>query len=140
MEFKQYGDRFVLRLEKGEEILAALKEFCTAQQIRAGMVRGIGAVSQATISYYDPEQRKYLDRELTGDREITSLLGNISLTEGAVMLHLHVNLADQAYGVLGGHLSSGVIGATGELVIDDFLGSMERRPVDENGLRLLKLD
>ena len=50
--------------------------------------------------------------------EITSLVGNVSQMDGEVYLHIHVNIADENNNVFGGHLTSAVISATGEIIID----------------------
>jgi predicted DNA-binding protein with PD1-like motif len=139
MEYQLFDNRFVVRLVRGEEILDSLRKFCHKEGIRAGSIMGIGALSAARISYYDPEKGEYLHRDFSGDREITSLSGNISTTENEIFLHLHVTLADQEFNVIGGHLTSGVVGATGEVVIDPIKDKLERSPVNESGLRLLSL-
>jgi uncharacterized protein len=139
MEYRQFENRFVIRLENGEEIVSSIREFCSDRQIRAGMIFGIGALSEARISYFDPVAGEYLHRDLIGDREMTSLTGNISTTGEEIILHLHVTLADRDYNVTGGHLTSGLIGATGEIFVDKIEGKLERKPVNESGLKLLTL-
>ena len=36
MRYAQHGDHYILRLDEGEEVLAALRRFFGAQEIRAG--------------------------------------------------------------------------------------------------------
>jgi predicted DNA-binding protein with PD1-like motif len=139
MEYKKIGEAFVIRLDRGEELLEILIDFCKSQQIHAGTVMGIGALSKARISYFDAIAGVYLHRDLSGDREMTSLMGNISTSGEEIILHLHVTLADRDFQVTGGHLTSGVIGATGEILIEPFQGKLERLPINEFGLRQLNL-
>ena len=70
--------------------------------------------------------------------EITSLLGNVSQMNGEVYLHLHITLADENYNVHGGHLTSAVISATGEIIIDTIDGIVDREFDEEVGLNLFK--
>jgi predicted DNA-binding protein with PD1-like motif len=137
VEFKQLDKTCILRLDPGEEILDTLKNFCVQHGIAAGWVSGIGAVSRATIGYFNLEKKIYLKTEITEDHELTSLSGNISINEGNVFLHLHATLSDSECRVRGGHLFSGVISATGEIVLAGLAGTAERRFDERRGLRLL---
>ncbi len=70
--------------------------------------------------------------------EITSLMGNISTQERDVYLHLHATLAGSSHQVVGGHLNSAVISATGEIVIDVIDGNVDRKFSQEIGLNLFE--
>ncbi len=140
MEFKKFGTKYVIRMDKGEEIVETLKRFCQEQQITLGWVKGLGAVNKATIGLFEVGIKEYHSVELTGDYEITSLLGNISTMNGEVYLHLHINLSDASYKTYGGHLNSAVISATGELLVEAVEGTVERCLDEEIGLNLYKFD
>ena len=140
MEFRKYGERYMLRLEVGEEIIGTIKEFCKQQAIGSGKVTGIGVLRKAQISYYDLALRDYHHREISEYVELTSLMGNISIMEGQVFPHLHVTLCDANFNTFGGHLSAGEIGVTGELVIEPFDQEIERKLYQETGFRLLVLE
>src|SRR5690554_3601357 len=104
MQWERFGNKYIIRLDKGEEIVETLKHFCQYKQIKLGWVYGIGAVNQATIGLYEPAAKQYHSKELSGDYEITSLLGNISTKDREIYLHLHINLSnlEKTYG---GHLN-----------------------------------
>ena len=55
--------------------------------------------------------------EFKGEFELTSLVGNISTKNGNPFIHIHVNVSDEECNAYGGHLFSGTITATGELII-----------------------
>ena len=84
------------------------------------------------------DTREYVTRELNGDYEITSLMGNISTMDGKSYLHLHVNLSDETYQTFGGHLTSAVVSGTCEIIIDQIHGKMDREFSQEIGLNLFK--
>lgn len=137
MKFKKFGSKWVVSINIGEEVVETLKKFCKNNKIKLGTISGIGAVKKATIGFYNLETKKYYPKELDGDYEITSLLGNISTMDGEVYLHLHINLADSTYNTFGGHLNSAVIGGVGEFIIEEIDGKVERGLNEEVGLNLL---
>lgn len=136
MEYKQFANKYILRLDRGEEIVASLKTFCEKEKISLGSISGLGAVNKAVIGLFNCEEKKYYKTDLSGDFEITSLLGNISTMDGEIYLHLHIALGDDKYNVKGGHLNSAVISGTGELIIEKFDGSVDRSFSEEIGLNL----
>lgn len=138
MEFVKFGNKYVLRLDKGEEIVETLKEFCSQHGIKLGWIKGIGAVGEATIGLFETGKKEYHSVDLKGDYEITSLLGNISTMDGETYLHLHITLGDDKYSILGGHFARGVISATGEFLIESIDGEVDREFNDEVGLNLYK--
>ena len=139
MRYRKYGDVYVLRLEIGDEIITQLTKFCIELEIESGKVNGIGVVRNAIISYFDLASMEYLHREIIGNMEMTSLMGNISLMEGEPFPHLHITLADENFQLFGGHLTSAEIGVTGELTVEPFVGVLERKISQENGLNLLAI-
>jgi hypothetical protein len=140
MEYKKFGNKYVMRMNKGEEIVETLKEFCEKEDIKLGWLKGLGAVGKATIGLFETKEKEYHSVDLEGDFEITSLLGNISRMDGEVYLHLHVNLSDEDYNTRGGHLSKAVISATGEFIIEEIAGEVGREFDKEVGLNLYKFD
>ncbi len=140
MEYKKFGNKYVLRMDKGEEVVETLKKFCEKENIKLGWLKGLGAVNKATIGLFETKIKEYHSVNLEGDFEITSLLGNISRMDGEVYLHLHVNLADEKYNTQGGHLSKAVISATGEFIIEEIDGEVGREFNDEVGLNLYKFE
>lgn len=138
MEYQKYGSKYVMRLDKGDEIVESISRFCQENNIRLGTVLGIGAVNKVVIGLFETASKKYHSRELTGDMEITSLVGNISTQEEEVYLHLHITLADGSLGAVGGHLNKAVISATGEIIIDTLEGRLDRKFCEEVGLNLLE--
>lgn len=127
MQFKQLGEAYIIRLERGEEIHAVLKTFCQQHGITAGWLTGIGALMQAELGYFHRDRKEYSWKAIETDHELTSLMGNISLKDGEPWLHLHATLSDEHFQVTAGHLRSGVISVTGEIWIQRVEGMIERR-------------
>ncbi|NMB26716.1 MAG: DNA-binding protein [Tissierellia bacterium] len=138
MEFRKFDNKYVVRLEKGEEVVESIKALCKENNIKLGRVSGIGATNKAVVGLFETANKEYHSKELVGDMEITNLAGNISEKDGEVYLHLHISLANPNYNVFGGHLNSAVISATSEIIIDVIEGSVGREFNEEIGLNLFK--
>lgn len=139
MRYKKTGTTFLLRIDRGEEIVSTLKTFCTEQKIALGTVQGIGAVNNAVIGLFETATKTYHTTTLTGDHEITSLLGNITTMDNQPYLHLHAALSDASHHVFGGHLTSAVVSGTCEVIIRA-LNNRVRRTFDAGvGLNVFDL-
>ncbi len=136
MEAKAAGDHWIIRIDKGEEIVATLEQLCREKDVRLGTVSGIGATDNATIGLFKTRTKEYVRKEVVGDHEITSLTGNISRMKDEVYLHLHINLSDANYHTFGGHLNSAVVSATCEVVVRVLDGEVGREFSEEIGLNL----
>ena len=140
MEYKKIGNKYIVRLNIGEDIVETLKTFCTEQQITLGWVQGIGAVDKANLGFFQVGTKEYYTKDFTGDYEVTSLLGNVTTKDGEVYLHLHITLSDEEYKTYGGHLNSAIISVTGEIVIEAIEGTVERQMDEEIGINLFKFN
>ncbi len=116
-----------------EEAIAAA---CRDLGIGAAAVRGIGAVNEATLRFYDPATKRYVDRRFEEQMEIASLEGNVSQMDGKQYLHLHVTLGRADYTALAGHLLSARINGAGEIVITPVGADLPRRYDPETGLNI----
>lgn len=140
MEYKKFGSKYFLRLDKGEEIVENIKSFCEKENIRLGLVSGIGATNDVTVGLFLSEEKRYESRSLSGDFEIVPLAGNITTMNGEIYLHLHINLCDKENKSYGGHLNKAIVSATLEVVIDVLDGELDREFDDQIGLNLLKIN
>ncbi len=136
MEFRKFGSKYIIRIDRGEEIIETLKNFCKEKNIKIGTINGLGATGKAVIGYFDTGKKEYFSRELAGDFEIAPLYGNISTLDGEIYLHCHVNLGNEEFGSHAGHLNSAVVSATFEGIIDVIEGEVNRKFSEEIGLNL----
>lgn len=140
MNYKKFGSKIIVRIDRGEEVVSSLKQVCVENNIKAGIISGIGAANKAEIGVYNPETKAYKKEEITGNNEITSLLGNISEMNGEIYLHLHITLVNEDFKTIGGHLNSAFVGGTLEAVIEVLSGEELNRERDEQiGLNLLAI-
>ena len=137
MEYRKFGDTYIVRMDPGEEILRQLRVFAEAEQVKLASVTALGAVKDFTVGVFDTGAKVYKSNRFQGVYEIVSLVGTINTMDGAFYCHLHMCAADQEGRAFGGHLNEAVISATCELVISCLPGRTDRVFSDEVGLNLI---
>lgn len=135
MEYMKFDDAYVVRLDRGEEIVKSLTKICDREKITLATIEGIGAADHAVIGLYNVGEQVYHKTELNGPMEITALTGNVSTMDGKTYLHIHINLCDEKMNVKGGHLNECRISATAEITIRTVNGKVERF-YDKDGVGL----
>ena len=138
MEFRKFDDTYVIRMDRGEEVMSTLTEFCQREGIRLGSVSAIGAADRATICVYDVVEKVYSKQTFNEPMEVTALVGTVSSKDGQVHLHLHVTLADAQLNARGGHLNKLVISGTCEMFLRTLPGQITRQPDEATGLNVIK--
>ena len=136
MQYRVFGDTYVVRLQRGEEVLACLRELCEKESISLGTVSAIGAVNHVVVGVYRVDEQKYVANTFDGVMELTSLMGNITEKDGEPYLHLHATFGDLTGKVIGGHLNEAVVSATCGLFVRKVEGHVGRRLDPETGLNI----
>jgi uncharacterized protein len=131
--FRQFGSRYVMRIDRGEEIVESMKAFLAQSGVLSGSVSGIGAVSEAEVARFVAATKQYVTMKLEGEHEITALNGTIAVLNGKPVLHLHMALADTSFRGFGGHLLSAVVSGTCEVVVEVFEGYLKREFSEKKG-------
>jgi predicted DNA-binding protein with PD1-like motif len=132
---------FMGRLRHGADLLEEITGICKEKDIKVGRIEAIGAVQKARIGYYEQEKREYEFVVLDQPLEILGLKGNVSVKDGAPMVHAHIILADSAGRAYGGHLAPGTIIFACECLIESFAGlALERSFDEETGLPLWSME
>lgn len=120
MEFKNVNTKWILRLDRGEEIISTIKNFAKDKNIKCAFISGIGAADKLKLGVFDIKKKAYNLRDFSGDFEITSLIGNITtLEEDDLYVHLHATIADVECNAHAGHVKSAYISITAEILIDE---------------------
>ncbi|MHA1480244.1 MAG: PPC domain-containing DNA-binding protein [Candidatus Thorarchaeota archaeon] len=132
---------FVTRMVLGEDILKTIQEIASENKISAGQLSLIGAISKATLGYFDRQSKQYRSFSIDEDLEVVSCMGNIAIAEnGDYIVHAHMIVADEKGKCYGGHLMEGCeVSVTIELVINVFDGKLLRAIDTDTGLNLLNL-
>lgn len=131
---KKSGDTYILSVKTGETLVAALTDFVVQQKIPAGSISGIGAVNQATLRFFNPDTKEFVDKTFDEQMEIVNLTGNISTKDSKPYLHIHVTLGNSGYQSYAGHLLDAKIRGAAEFYIQLVDVTAERTFSDEIGL------
>lgn len=138
MDYRRFGHTVVMRIDRGEEILAQLKVMAIAENIRLASVRALGAVGDFTVGVFKTGEKKYYANHFAGDYEIVSLTGTISTLNGEYYAHLHMSAGDEQGRVVGGHLNEAIVSATCEMIVEVIDGAVDRAFNEDVGLNLFK--
>lgn len=136
MEYKVFGSTIVVRINRGEEIIASVKSVCEKENVRLASITALGAVDHIQVGLYKVAEKRYFPNVFDGEMEMTSLIGNVTRKDGEVYLHMHADFADGAGHVFGGHLNEAVISGTCEMFIQKIDGEVGRRHDEATGLNL----
>ena len=137
MEYCKFNDTYVIRLNKGEEVIESLKNLCRDEDIKLAEITGLGASDFVEIGVFNIYTKEYNTKVFEGMFEITSLVGNVTRKDGEVYLHIHINFGDEEGLVKGGHLVKSRISATSEIILRKIDGEVGRKLDEEIGLNLL---
>ena len=138
MEYRRFGNTIVARIDRGEEILAAVREIAGTEHIQLASVSALGATNDFTVGVYNVDEKQYHANDFKGNFEIVSLTGTINTMDGEFYTHLHMSAGDENGQVFGGHLNRAVVSAVCEMVITVIDGVVDRRFSEEIGLNLFR--
>ncbi len=140
MEYRKHGDTYIVRMDRGEEILACLAGLCKKEDIRLAQVDALGAVDHAVVCVYDVPTKTFFKKEFNEPMEISNLCGTVTKKDGEPYLHLHVTVCDKDLSAHGGHAMALRVSATCEMVVRVIEGAVGR-VYDENiGLNIFRFD
>lgn len=139
MQYKKVSGGYLVRMERGEEVMASLIKFVKKYKIKSGFLVGLGACEDLKLGYFDAVKGVYQDKVFKGEYEVTNLTGNISYLDKEPIAHVHITLSDEKFNAIAGHLWSGIVSGTVEIYITVFQAAIKRALDPVTGLNLLKL-
>ncbi|MHA2357661.1 MAG: PPC domain-containing DNA-binding protein [Candidatus Heimdallarchaeaceae archaeon] len=131
-----------LKLEKGEDILSSIIEYCKNNELKSGVLVGLGAVEKAKLGFFDMQTKTYLTNNYDFNAEIVNCTGNIAINgeTGEYIAHIHMIIGDKEGNTFGGHvLPDNPISVTGEFKIIETDVTLQRRTDSDFNLLLLDL-
>tara|TARA_B100000945_G_scaffold48389_1_gene34196 strand:- start:389 stop:817 length:429 start_codon:yes stop_codon:yes gene_type:complete len=117
MKYIIKNNKIFISLQTGDEIVESITDIFKQEKIYSGMINGIGAINKVQLGFYNLESKKYKKKYFNDDYELTSLMGNIALKDGNPFVHIHINMSDENFDVIGGHLFSAVTAASAEVIV-----------------------
>jgi len=128
-------DLFILSIEPKEELISQLLMFCKKQKINSGFFIGFGAAQSGIIGRYTNKNYKW--KKISGEFEIGSLIGNLTIKDNELFIHSHVVLGDKNFKALVGHIKELVIYPTCEIIFWFFDKKIKRKYNKETNLFLI---
>ena len=116
MDFKKLeSGLYAIKLSPGDDPIKCLSDFAQGEKV-GGFFQGIGALKWAELGYFDIETKEYLHNRVDGYFELLSLMGNIVFVDDKPLVHAHIILGKRDNSTIGGHLFSGEVSVTGEII------------------------
>ena len=145
MEYRQYGDTYYVRMDRGDEIIERLMELCRKEHISSCTYSGIGGCGSAELQTFIPETGEFESTFLKGMLELVSLTGNIiSDDTDNLFNHTHAVFsykADDHHEMAAGHMKSIVVSYTAEITLKPVKdGNIKRQHDTETGTGFWKFE
>lgn len=132
------GHTYILRFDRGEEVIGAITKFCDMEKIDSGFLTGIGATEDVVLAHYDIDKKEYKEKEVKERMEITGLLGNITRTKDKIFVHIHGSFSDNRMRMTGGHVKKLVVSATCEVTLRVLKQIINRKFDEKTGLNVME--
>jgi hypothetical protein len=130
---------FAIVFDKGDEVRQGLLEFANTNRFADAHLSGIGALSEVTLGFFDPQKKTYKKITINEQVEVLSFTGNIVQGDGKPRLHAHVVVGKSDGTAHGGHFLEGRVWPTLEMVISEMPVHLRRTQDEESGLALINL-
>ena len=137
MDYRRFGDTIILRVQKGEELIATIGQVAESENVHLASVDGLGACNHAAFGVFLAAEQRYVKMELDEEAEIVGLHGNISTMDGKLYQHYHAAFGTADGRLVGGHINEAMISATAEIFIRIIDGQVDRVKDKKLGLNLL---
>jgi predicted DNA-binding protein with PD1-like motif len=136
------GDRarHVLVFDKSDEVIERLLGFAVREAVTAASFTGIGAFSDVTLGFFEPERNDYKRIPLDEQVEVLTLAGDIATKDGEPKVHAHVVVGKSDGTAWGGHLVEGHVWPTLEVVLVESPAELKRTLDEETQLPLITLE
>jgi uncharacterized protein len=125
---------WVLVFGKGDEVMSGLADWAKRENIEAGHLTAIGALSSVLFGWFDKDLRAYRDIPIDQQVECISFLGDIGFADGKPALHVHGCVGRPDGSLAGGHVLRAIVWPTLELFVTAFERPIAKRKDQESDL------
>ncbi|MEU3948396.1 PPC domain-containing DNA-binding protein [Streptomyces sp. NPDC029526] len=130
---------YVVVLDPGEDAVRALTDFARERSLGASQITAVGAFSEAVVGWFDREAMDYRPIPVDEQCEVLSLIGDVAVGDDGPAPHLHAVLGLSDGSTRGGHLLSGRVWPTLEVIVRDSPAELAKTHHPELGLALIDL-
>ena len=122
---------------KGDEAFSGLLEFAEKYQITSAHFTAIGALSGATLGWFDPKRKMYKKIRIESQVEVIGMSGDIALYKGKPVVHTHMIVGTSDGATRGGHVLDAYVSPTLEVMVTVDPIAMQKRFDPETDLTLI---
>jgi uncharacterized protein len=131
---------FAVILQKGDEAMRCLQDFAAKERLGGAQVTAIGALSRATLAFFDWDTKRYNPIPVDEQVEVASLVGDIAVgPDGKPSVHVHAVLGRRDGTSMAGHLQEGHVRPTLEIIITESPAHLCKVKDEESGLALISV-
>lgn len=118
MRFRRFGNRLLIRLAAGEEIIESLKTVCRRTRVHCASFVGLGSITGVTLGLFRHGDKKFHSDVIPGVFTKAPLAGTVIAPRGRHQIHCRINLeGGSEIPSRGGQLNSAVVSDTCEIVL-----------------------
>ena len=130
---------FAVVLDSGDEAMECLQTFAKNERIKAAQITAIGAFENVVLKYFDWNSKQYLSNNVNEQVEVASMIGDVAIApSGEPSLHVHIVVGRRDGTALAGHLRSGRVRPTLEVVVTEAPAHLHKVRDPETGLALIR--
>jgi len=122
---------------QGDEAFSGLLEFAQKYHVTSAHFTAIGAVSGATLAWFDPQRKMYKKIPITGQHEVIGMSGDIALYQGKPVVHTHMVVGTSDGTARGGHVLAAYVSPTLEVMVTVDPVAMQKRFDPDTDLTLI---
>lgn len=122
---------------KGDEAFSGLLEFAEKYHITSAHFTAIGALSGATLGWFDPQRKMYKKIPIESQVEVIGMSGDIALYKGKPVVHAHMMVGTSDGATRGGHVLAAYVSPTLEVMVTVDPLAMQKRFDPETDLTLI---
>jgi uncharacterized protein len=119
--------RYAVIFYEGDEAFSGLLEFAEKYQVTSAHFTAIGAVSDATLGWFDPQRKMYKKIPIVGQHEVIGMSGDIALYQGKPVVHTHMVVGNPDGTTRAGHVLDAYVSPTLEVMVTVDPITMQKR-------------
>jgi predicted DNA-binding protein with PD1-like motif len=131
---------FFLVFEPGDSFLKPMAEFVRENEIGSATFTGLGALSEATLAWFDPSDGQYKPFHVAEQVECASMVGNVSWMNEKPFIHAHCVLGRRDGTTLAGHVKDLKALPTLEVTLTEHSPRLERKRRPDTGFALIDIE
>jgi|SRR3989344_1798809 len=131
------GGLRLIRFDTGEDVIAKLATYAKKEKIPSASFTGIGASKKVALSYYNLKKKKYEEKTMSENLELTCIAGTIAWKGVSPIIHAHGTFSNRQFSVYGGHVKKLIVSVTCELSLAILKNKATRSFDEKTGLNLL---